>query len=182
MQPYGKPCGYGSLHSVDGLLPCVAAVYNPEGVVVRAFSAVFHYYGAAERGEGAEQLVGHAVRACADYQAVDAFCSQGFAIQFHKPVDRAVGVGVALEICQIAHPWIFAGEKCLSGFNLCGDAAARRHGREGKVIAVHAAAAAYGAVAVGAAESGVDGDFLHLPIKAFAQEVGVVAVELAHLS
>ena len=89
------------------------------------------------------------------YHTIDAEC---FFISLSQEVERCIGVGICLEVCQVLHRGVFAGEELLTLFELLGyafggDAVV---GIECLVVAICASARADGAVAVGTCESCVD--------------------------
>ena len=70
----------------------------------------------------------------------------------------AVGCGVALEVGQIAHVWVFVDEKGLSSGELVGhgEHTLVEHGAECLIVTVGATAGAESSVAVGASATGVN--------------------------
>ena len=91
-----------------------------------------------------------------------------------------MGIGIALEISHITHLRIFPLKKSLSGLQLRRNRTAAKRGRERGVVAIHASAAPQGAVAVRAAETGVDRKFLNFPLEVPCQKISVIPVIYAH--
>ena len=157
----------------------VAAVYVLEGGVVAGLHPVFYLDDVAivlQFLEKVELFIVNAVGAGADDYADHVGVGKGFPVDLPEPLDGAEGVAVGLEVGEIVAGAAVAD---LVEFNpfvqllpdaLPRDAVARV---EGGVVAVGAAAAADGAVAVRAAEAGVDDEFLETLAVFFAEPADV---------
>ena len=113
------------LHGAACVGPRVAAVDGLQRGVVGAFGSILHYDlpGAVDLCERSQNLLIYAVGASADNQSLDAIDAQSLLVEGKQTIDRGMGVGVGLEIGEIAHLGIFAGEKALARFELRRDRA-----------------------------------------------------------
>jgi len=164
--------GGGATDGVNGLCMGVAPVDASQGGVIDGFHAVLDEdgVGLVELGKVTEQGLGHTVGPCADDEADDVGNGEGLLVARLECGEDGVGVGVCLEVGEVFHGGVFAGEELLAFLQLLGNGlgGGAVGGVEGLVVAVGAAARAYRAVAVGAGEACVDGYFLGLA----AQEAG----------
>jgi hypothetical protein len=83
-----------------------------------------------------------------------------------------------LEVCQVFHFWILTSEECFPFFQLLGDASLRGavFWIEGLVVAVGATASPDFSIPIGAGETGMHGDFLHLKVEEFLQKLREIGV------
>jgi hypothetical protein len=121
----------------------VASVDTVECDVVGTFSSKFDHYPLSRpvaHRERVNERLWKTVGTCADYQTVNPFPGKGFIIKSEQSRQFAVGVGIALEISQIAHSGIFPAEENLAFLNLTRDRETGSplvaSGGEGVVVAV----------------------------------------------
>lgn len=157
------------VHQFDALAcggESVSPVDSCQSGVVGRFDTEFYYNGSnghCDRTKHVEDFLVDTVGTCADDKAYDARDGEGFAIEFLKLIDGLMGVGKGLKISEIRRGSAVTAAVELDAFlYLLADAFLRVAVRwvEGVVATEGAASSADGAVAVRAAETGVDADFL----------------------
>ena len=132
-------------------------------------------------GQSAEHTIGHTVGTRAHHQPHHSGHTHSLLHLPQKKRGTGMSGRMALKIGQIAHRRILAGKKRLTRLQLLRHSgAAAGHGRESAVAAIDTAAAAEGAVAVGARSARVDRQLLHLARKAAGKIVGILPVKRIH--
>ena len=181
MRADGKPPRRGPLDGPAGAVEIVAAVHGPQRPVRGGLDAVLHGHVTVARdvAQQVERRPVHAVGARADDDARHVGVRERLAVERAEPSGRRVGVGIGLEIDQVAlrRAVAVAVEVDPLG-DLPRDAlpAAAVGGREGPVVAERAAAPPHRAVAVGARETRIDREFLH-PAAEQPAEIARIGVE-----
>ena len=114
-------------------------------------------------GKKIEDVIREAVRAGADGETDDAVDGEGFVVEAAQLGERCVSIGEGLKIGDELLRFVLALHDLFAGLQLGGDTQAvveTDRPRTGG-IAKDAAAGLPSAVAIGTAETGIDGDFVH---------------------
>ena len=155
----------GSLDGIARLLECVTAIYAQKGFVVSALYAVFYQYEGllVEFGQIIQQLIGHAIGACADDDTYDIWHAECLFVEQLELSEWGIGVGERLEISQIFHIGIFVGEESFALFELLSHRVSTLTvGRvKSSVVAIDATTCRNPAVAIGTTKSCIDRNLLH---------------------
>lgn len=156
----------GAGDGIDSLGMGVTTVDTRQRRVIDGLDAVFDDEESAmiEVGKIIEEVVGHTVGTSAYDEAYHIGDGEGFFVFGFEILERIIGVGVCLKVSEVLHVGVFAREELLalfqlSGDGLGGDAIVRV---EGLVVAIGAASRAHPSITIGAGETSIEGDFLHL--------------------
>lgn len=167
MQPAVQPFGMGAADGILHVMPCMPAVDGRKRGIERRLGPDLEEYGfcRVDVGKHVYDGVGEDVGTRAYGYPDHIIALESVEIELTEGFDRpAIGVGVRLEIREIFHLGIFAGEESLSLRYLHLDAVGLHAigRREGIVAAIGAAAGPDGAVAVRTRKPSVDRDLLDL--------------------
>ena len=170
----------GAQDGILRLLESMAAIDAQKGVVVGAFDAVFYQYEGAlvELCQIIEQLIRHAIRACAYDDAHNIVYLQRLVVKRLELVEWGIGVGEGLEIGQILHIRILVGEELLALFELLGYRVATLaiRGVERAVVAIDATTSGNASIAIRTGKTCIDRNLLHTIGKLTANPRAVVVI------
>ena len=151
---------------IESLGMGVTTVDTQQCRIIDGLDAVFdEEEGAAvEFFEIIQERIRHTVGTSAYDKPYDIGNGEGFFVFGFEILEGIVGVGVCLKVSEVLHVGVFAREELLallqlSGDGLGGDAVVRV---EGLVVAIGAASRAHPSITIGAGETSIKGDFLHL--------------------
>ena len=155
-----RPC-----QSVKEAAIIVTAPQSLQGGVVARLHAYFQpEIGAAGvAGEEIEDIVREAIRPGTNGEADNAVNAEGFVVKAAQFCDRRIGVGEGLKIGDEMLRFLLALHDLFADVQLGGDTEAMVEADRSRAagVAEDAAALLPSTVAIGAAETGIDGDFVH---------------------
>ena len=170
----------GLADCLTGLLESVASVDELQREVVGTLNTIFYDEEGTliELAEIIEELVGHAVRSRANDDSHDVVDAQCLFVEYLKTVERVIGISIGLEVGQILHVGVFAGEEALAFLQLLADGVATVAvgGIKRSVVAEDAASCGNTAVAIGAGEACIHRNLLDAEGETAANPGAIIAI------